>query len=194
VRELYLTFDDGPNRDATPRVLDQLLAEGVHAIFFVVGDFARRYPAIVVRAAREGHAIGNHTTSHLKLQWQGPDRIAAELEATHSIIADLTGQAPRFFRAPHGYRNPWVARTAARLGYRTLGWTVGVWDSDPIPAPEVRKRVRERIRPGAIILLHDGDGYDLHGNRLPTAEAVSGIIADARAAGYRFAEPGALLI
>ena len=190
--EVYLTFDDGPNREATPRILDRLQAEEVRAVFFVVGEFARRHPDIVARAAREGHAIGNHTTSHLKLHWQGPARIAEELETTHAIITDLTGQAPRFFRAPHGYRNPWVARTAARLGYQTLGWTFGVWDSDPIPADEIRRRVRSRIRPGAIILLHDGDGYDLHGNRLPTAEAVGGIIADGRAAGYRFAEPGEL--
>jgi peptidoglycan-N-acetylglucosamine deacetylase len=191
--ELYLTFDDGPNPRATPAVLDALDEADVPAAFFMVGNFVRRHPALARRAADAGHLIGNHTTNHVKLHWHGPARIADELDRAHATIAEVTGRAPRAFRAPHGYRNPFVTRATRRLGYRTFGWTFGVWDSDPIDALEIRRRVRRRLRPGAIILLHDGDGYAPDGDRTPTARALPGIIADARAAGYQFRALGSLL-
>src|SRR5438477_612692 len=112
---------------------------------------------------------------------------AASSPRRHALILETTGRAPRAFRAPHGYRNPFVARATRRLGYTVFGWTFGVWDSDPrVAAEEIRRRVRARLRPGAIVLLHDGDGYDPRGDRSRTAAALPGIIADARAAGYTF--------
>src|SRR5947208_3362074 len=99
----------------------------------------------------------------------------------------IAGRAPRAFRAPHGYRNPFVTLTTRRLGYSVFGWTFGVWDSDArVSADEIRRRVRRKLRPGAIVLLHDGDGYDPDGDRRRTAAALPGIIADAREAGYVF--------
>src|SRR5207245_1869009 len=119
-----------------------------------------------------------------KLHFRGPRRIDAELTGAHAVIANATGRAPRSFRAPHGYRNPFVTRSARRLGYTVFGWTFGVCDSDPrVSAAEIRRRVARKLRPGAIILLHDGDGYDPAGDRQRTAEALPGIIADARAGG-----------
>ena len=95
---------------------------------------------------------------------------------------------------PHGYRNPFVGVTTRRLGYTVFGWTFGVWDSDPrVSADEIRARVRRKLRPGAIILLHDGDGYDPQGDRRRTAAALPGIIADARSAGYTFRPLGELV-
>lgn len=185
-RELYLTFDDGPNPRSTPAVLDTLAAEGVPAAFFMVGDHVRRYPDLARLAATMGHEIGNHTMTHRKLSYLGSRAVADELSLAHSMISGTIGRPPRFFRAPHGYRSLAVARTTKRMGYRTIGWTFGVWDSDPIPAEEIRKRVRARVRPGAIILLHDGDGYDPDGDRRATAAALPGIIRDARDAGYSF--------
>src|SRR3989441_12099053 len=126
--------------------------------------------------------------------FRGPRRIDAELTGAHAVIANATGRAPRSFRAPHGYRNPFVTRSARRLGYTVFGWTFGVWDSDPrVSAAEIRRRVARKLRPGAIILLHDGDGYDPAGDRRRTAEALPGIIADARAAGYVFRPPADLI-
>lgn len=191
--ELYLTFDDGPNPRATPAILDTLAEFGVPAAFFLVGDFVRRHPAIARRTAESGHTLGNHTTTHAKLHGLGPGRIAAELGRAHDLIAQATGRPPRAFRAPHGSRNPFVARAARRLGYRTFGWTFGVWDSDPIGPGEIRRRIRRRLRPGAIILLHDGDGYDPDGDRSATALALPDVIRDAHHAGYRFRSLGALL-
>jgi len=185
-RGLYLTFDDGPNPVATEAILDTLAAEGVPAAFFMVGEHVRRFPATARRVARAGHEIGNHTQHHVKLHTLGPARIRDELERAHATIAETTGRSPRSFRAPHGYRNPFVTSAVRRLGYTVFGWSFGVWDSDRPPSEEIRRRVRAKLAPGAIVLLHDGDGYDPAGDRRPTAEALPGIIRDARAAGCEF--------
>lgn len=192
-RSLYLTFDDGPGPSATPGVLDALAREGAPAAFFMVGDHVGRYTGLARDVAAAGHEIGNHTQHHVKLHVLGPARIRRELADAHAAIAEAIGRAPRAFRAPHGYRNPFVAAATRRLGYTTFGWTFGVWDSARPGAEEIRRRVRTKLSPGAVILLHDGDGYDPLGDRSQTAEAVPGIIRDARAAGYEFRPLGDLL-
>src|SRR5438445_203889 len=185
-RRCYLTFDDGPNPSATEPILDTLSAHDVPAAFFLVGEHVRRHPAVARRIAERGHELGNHTQHHVKLHLRGPRRILAELATAHQTIVDATGRAPRVFRAPHGYRNPFLAPVVRDLGYRLFGWTFGVWDSDRPGVEEIRRRVRRKLSPGAIILLHDGDGYDPGGDRTQTAAALPGIIEDARAAGYEF--------
>src|SRR5881398_2163356 len=186
-RVTYLTFDDGPNPRATEPILETLAAEGIPAAFFLVGEHVRRFPQVARRVANAGHEIGNHTLRHRKLHFQGPRRIREELERTHEIIGATTGRTAKSFRAPHGYRNPFVTIAARRLGYAVFGWTFGVWDSDPgVSAEDIRRRVQRKLRPGAIVLLHDGDGYDPEGDRRRTAAALPGIIADAQAAGYTF--------
>src|ERR1051325_8873560 len=165
-RVVYLTFDDGPNPGATEPILQTPAAEGLPAAFFLVGEHVRRFPQVARRVAQAGHEIGNHTLRHRKLHFAGPARIREELERTHALIVETTGRAPRAFRAPHGYRNPFIASATRRLGYTVFGWTFGVWDSDPrVAAEEIRRRVRTRLRPGAIVLLHDGTGA---GRRRPS--------------------------
>ena len=93
---------------------------------------------------------------------------------------------PKLFRAPHGFRNPWVSPAAANLGQRTIGWSLGVWDSARPGADEITRRALAGIRPGTILLLHDGDGYDADGDRTQTAEALPAIIHALRERGYRF--------
>jgi peptidoglycan/xylan/chitin deacetylase (PgdA/CDA1 family) len=186
-RRIYLTFDDGPSPSATSRILETLSSERVPAAFFMVGDFVRREPALARAVAAGGHEVGNHTQHHIKLHRRGPARIQRELEEAHSVISEAVGRPPRTFRAPHGYRNPFVGRTVRRLKYTLFGWTFGVWDSARPGAEEIRRRVRRGLVPGAVILLHDGDGYDPEGDRTQTAAALPGIIRDARDAGYEFA-------
>jgi peptidoglycan/xylan/chitin deacetylase (PgdA/CDA1 family) len=186
-RRIYLTFDDGPSPSATARILETLASERVPAAFFMVGDFVRRDPALARAVAAAGHEVGNHTQHHIKLHRRGPATIRRELEEAHGVISEAVAKPPRTFRAPHGYRNPFVGRTVRRLKYTLFGWTFGVWDSARPGAAEIRRRVRRRLVPGAVILLHDGDGYDPQGDRTQTAEALPGIIRDARDAGYQFA-------
>lgn len=186
LKHAYLTFDDGPNPDATPRILETLAACGVPAAFFFVGRHVRRFPELARAAAAEGHLIGNHTDSHVKLHLCGPERVAREIGDAHRTIVETTGVTPRTFRAPHGYRNPFVLRAARGYGYQVMGWTFGVWDTARPGAEEIRRRMRAKLRPGSVLLLHDGDGYDPQGDRRQTADALPGIIADVRAAGYTF--------
>ena len=163
------------------------------AAFFMVGTHVQQYPDIARRVVAAGHEIGNHTQHHVKLHVLGPRRIRRELEQAHDVITTITGRTPRAFRAPHGYRNPFVAPVTRRLGYRGFGWTFCVWDSARPGADEFRRRVRAHLRPGAIVLLHDGDGYDPAGDRSQTAAALPGIIQDARDAGYALRPLGDLL-
>jgi peptidoglycan/xylan/chitin deacetylase (PgdA/CDA1 family) len=192
-RRVYLTFDDGPSVSATARILETLASERVPGAFFMVGDFVRREPGLARAVADAGHEVGNHTQHHIKLHRRGPGRIRRELEEAHSVISEAVGRSPRTFRAPHGYRNPFVGRTVRRLKYTLFGWTYGVWDSARPGAEEIRRRVRLGLVPGAVILLHDGDGYDPQGDRTQTAAALPGIIRDARDAGYEFAPLGELI-
>jgi peptidoglycan/xylan/chitin deacetylase (PgdA/CDA1 family) len=182
-RSVYLTFDDGPNSDATPAILDTLEAKAVPAAFFLVGRHVALLPALARRVAAV-HTVGNHTQSHVKLHRLGPRRVEQEVREAHETIVSVTGATPRMFRAPHGYRNPFLFRAVRPFGYRVMGWTFGVWDTARPGAEEIRRRMRAKLRPGAILLLHDGDGYDPHGDRRQTAEALPGIIDDVRAAGY----------
>jgi peptidoglycan-N-acetylglucosamine deacetylase len=182
-----LTFDDGPNPRATPRILDVLAREQVKATFFVLGRHAERWPELVRRMADEGHQLGNHGYWHRKLHRRTPAYVREDLVRGTEAICLASGlPSLRHFRAPHGFRSPWVTPIARRLGQRTVGWSLGVWDSARPGAEEIARRAAEGMRPGSILLLHDGDGYDPDGDRTQTAEALPLIIDGLRARGFRF--------
>jgi peptidoglycan/xylan/chitin deacetylase (PgdA/CDA1 family) len=182
-----ITFDDGPNPVATPRILDVLRREGVQATFFVLGRHAERWPELVRRMAAEGHQLGNHGYRHRKLHRRSPAYVRDDLvRGTMAIERASGGVRPRVFRAPHGFRSPWVTPIAASLGQRTIGWSLGVWDSARPGADEIARRALAGSSAGSILLLHDGDGYDADGDRLQTAEALPAIIRGLRARGLTF--------
>jgi peptidoglycan-N-acetylglucosamine deacetylase len=185
-RVVALTFDDGPNPDATPRILDALAESGVAATFFILGRHAERWPALVQRVRDEGHAIGNHGYYHRKLHFQSPRYVREDLTRGAEAIAAACGVRPALFRAPHGFRSPWVNRIAASLGERVVGWSLGVWDTDRPGADEIARRTVAGARPGSIVLLHDGDGYDPSGDRRQTAAAVPTVVRALMSTGYAF--------
>jgi peptidoglycan/xylan/chitin deacetylase (PgdA/CDA1 family) len=181
-----LTFDDGPNPVATPRILDALGEAGVHATFFVLGRHAERWPALVERAAREGHQIGNHGYHHRKLHDRTPRYVRRDIEMGRAAIENDGGGTPAHFRAPHGFRSPWVTPIAASLGERTVGWSLGVWDTTLPGADEIARRTVIGARPRSILLLHDGDGYDEAGDRTQTAAAIPAIVRGLAGRGFAF--------
>jgi peptidoglycan-N-acetylglucosamine deacetylase len=185
-KKVALTFDDGPNPDATPRILDILSAERVPATFFLLGRHVEHYPEIARRVAASGQTLGNHGYYHRKLHNRGPRYVRRDLQMGTQAIVDATGCRPELFRAPHGFRSPWVTSIASSLGQRTVGWTLGVWDSDRPGAEEIARRAIAGCSPGTILLLHDGDAYDLHGDRRQTAEALPRIIREMKERGYEF--------
>lgn len=182
-----LTFDDGPNPQATPAILDVLRAENVTATFFLLGKHVERWPDIARRVASDGHDLGNHGYHHQKLHFRGPAYVRVDLALGTDAITRAAGAAPAFFRAPHGFRSPWVSGIARDLGQRTVGWTLGVWDSDRPGVDEIARRAVDGSRAGTILLLHDGDGSDPNGDRMQTAHALPRIIRELRERGFEFA-------
>jgi peptidoglycan/xylan/chitin deacetylase (PgdA/CDA1 family) len=185
-KAVALTFDDGPNPDATPPILDALKARGVKATFFILGRHAEQWPDLVKRIADDGHAIGNHGYFHRKLHFKSPSYVRNDLALGTQAIERAGGGRPKLFRAPHGFRSPWVSAIARSFGQRTVGWSFGVWDTARPGVEEIVRRIIDGARPGSILLLHDGDGYDPHGDRSQTAQAVPLIVDRMLAHGYRF--------
>jgi peptidoglycan-N-acetylglucosamine deacetylase len=184
--QVSLTFDDGPNPEATPRILDALAEDGVKATFFILGAHAERWPELVHRVVSDGHQVGNHGYFHRKLHFKSPGYVKRDLTLGKRAIERAGGESPKFFRAPHGFRSPWVTAIARSLGERTIGWSLGVWDSDKPGVSAIVKRTLDGTKAGSIILLHDGDGYNANGDRLQTAEAVPEIISGLRDRGFDF--------
>ena len=182
-----LTFDDGPNPDATPLILDTLREKRVRATFFVLGSHAERWPELVKRISHEGHQLGNHGYFHRKLHFKSPFYVSRDIKLGIRAIRRAGAPAPRLFRAPHGFRSPWTTPIASSYGERTVGWSLGVWDSDRPGADEIVRRTLEGVEPGSIILLHDGDGYNPDGDRMQTAAALPIIIDRLKEQGYEFA-------
>ena len=184
---IALTFDDGPNPDATPLILDTLAEKRVRATFFVLGSHAERWPELVRRISHEGHQLGNHGYFHRKLQFKSPFYVSRDIRLGIRAIRRAGAPAPRYFRAPHGFRSPWTTPIASSYGERTVGWSLGVWDSDRPGVDEIVKRTLEGVSPGSIVLLHDGDGYNPDGDRMQTAAALPQIIDRLKEQGYEFA-------
>ena len=176
--QIALTFDDGPNPEATPRLLDVLARNHVRATFFLIGNFARREPRLTRRIAAEGHLVGNHTMSHPWLPRLSSARIRQEIAGCNQILEDTLGAPVRFFRPPHGARRPAVLEIAADLGLRTTMWNLIIEDWKPQPPEVLLARLergiagnRRRAR-GTNVVLHDGGQSAMGEPRLPTVRAV----------------------
>jgi len=156
-REVSLTFDDGPDPEVTPRVLDMLDEAGIKASFFCIGYRARQHPALCRELTARGHRVENHGDSHSKaFATFGPGRMRADIAAAQSTLADITGQAPRFFRATAGLRNPFLDPVLNRLDLRLAAWTRRSFDTRTGDADAALRRLTCRLGPGDILLLHDG--------------------------------------
>jgi peptidoglycan-N-acetylglucosamine deacetylase len=155
-REIALTFDDGPDPNITPRVLDRLDANHAKATFFVVGERARRHPALVREIVQRGHAVENHSYLHsVHFPWYGPRRLARDISAAQAAIADACGQAPVFFRAPMGFRTPLLDPVLARLGLHLVSWTRRAFDTIERDPRVVAARLSRDLGAGDILVMHD---------------------------------------
>jgi peptidoglycan/xylan/chitin deacetylase (PgdA/CDA1 family) len=152
-RRTALTFDDGPDPRWTPRVLDALATHSATATFFMVGERAKRHPELVARVVAAGHEVGNHTWSHIRLDRVDLRHAADQLHRTHETLVELTGRAPTLFRPPWGDIDAVGLLAAAQYGYRVVLWSDLVRGAHP--ATDLRKLLNT-IRPGAIVLGHDG--------------------------------------
>lgn len=154
--EVALTFDDGPDPQFTPRVLDALDAAELRATFFVVGSAVEAHPEIVRDARRRGHEIGTHLFSHARETVYDSAAFDHELSRCKRQLEDLLGEPLRWLRFPYGQRGRQRCREVERrYGVRAAHWTYSSHDTRAQNELEVRARVAVALRPGAIVLLHD---------------------------------------
>jgi peptidoglycan/xylan/chitin deacetylase (PgdA/CDA1 family) len=178
-RRVALTFDDGPDPDRTPALLDTLRMLDVRATFFLVGRAVDAHPELAARIVREGHEIGNHTYSHRYLPLARSRSVERELRATDRAVARAAGVVPRVARPPWGGRSPRNVRVFQRLRKRLVLWDVNSFDWKGKPATEVAERVLARARPGSIILMHEA-----RAGGETTIEAVRMLVPALRARGF----------
>lgn len=174
-----ITIDDGPNYKATPEILAVLKAKNVRATFFVLGQNAEKLPGFVAQEVADGHEIGVHTYSHPALPKLSPQKMAEEFDKAERAL-EAVAPKPTLFRPPGGFYNSQVMETARQRGYAVVLWSIDPRDWSCPPPDSVVEKVLAEIKPGSIILLHDGQ-YPL-----PTPRALAIIIDRLREQGYEF--------
>lgn len=180
-----LTFDDGPHPAWTPQILEILRSEGVRATFCVVGSVGATRPDLVVAERDAGHAMCDHTENHtIGLDRADPAKVVEEIEGGAQLLQSLLGAPPSFYRPPGGSLGPPVIDVAHRGGMRVLHWSVDSRDYTRPPAEALVAKVVGAVRPGSVILLHDGGG-----DRSQTVAALRPIIQQLKAKGFSFTTP-----
>jgi peptidoglycan/xylan/chitin deacetylase (PgdA/CDA1 family) len=179
---LAITFDDGPDPAWTPQILDVLARHQVRATFFLIGDRVLAHPRIAERITMAGHSVGNHSMHHPQpFAPLSSSRIRQEIRQGQDVIAQVTGTAPRLFRAPAGNWSAAVLRQAEDAGLRAVDWSVDPKDwRAPPPGRIVRALLRSRD--GDVLLCHDGGG-----DRSATVRAVDLALAALLDRGAEFA-------
>lgn len=177
--EIALTIDDGPDPEVTPQVLDLLDHYHAKATFFCIGNRAAQHPELCREIVRRGHAIENHSQHHKHyFSLLGTGGFTREIQAAQDTLFSVTGVHPKFFRAPAGLRNPFLQPVLSRLGLRLASWTVRGFDTQVKDAKKVKSRLLSGLRPGAILLMHDGNAARTKEN-IPVILAVLPFLLDA---------------
>jgi peptidoglycan/xylan/chitin deacetylase (PgdA/CDA1 family)/sulfur carrier protein ThiS len=182
-KAVALTFDDGPSPQYTPRILAVLTKLRVRATFFVIGYLAEANPDLVRQELRLGMTVGNHSYNHPEVPpfAQLPPQLLGDEIALGGQVLSRLGARPRLFRPPGGSTSPRLVRAAAALGQRVVLWSVDPADWRPgSSAKEITKRVLSAVRPGSIVILHDGGG-----NRSATLAALPAIVRGIRQRGLQ---------
>lgn len=181
-----LTFDDGPVSTTTPEILNILKEKNIKATFFVVGEQVKRFPTLVSREIAEGHEVGNHTYTHPKLANLQEYMIEEELKNTEKEILKVAPK-PTLFRPPGGFYNKKIIKIAKDSEYSTILWTIDPVDWRSPPVGDIVDLVIKDVKPGSIILLHDGKYPST------TPEALWFIIDILESRGYEFVTVSELL-
>lgn len=176
---IALTFDAGGPSEPTARILDILAQHHVHSTFFITGDWANLNPDLVRRISNEGHEIGNHTMHHPDLRTLPDQEVCTELNQADQVISSLTGITTRpYYRPPYGGRDDRVRGLTAKIGYRTVYWTIDTLDWQTTATPDsITKIVMDNIKNGAIILMHAGSQVE--------SETLDGLMTKIEQKGYQ---------
>lgn len=176
---IALSYDDGPHPRHTPKVLDVLAQHQIKAIFFLIGEYAEKYPELVKRIVAEGHLIGNHSYTHTgKFPIFRKFRMEEDLKKCDEILTKITNQEIKYFRPPFGVTNPTIGSVVRKLGYKTIGWSIRSFDTKTTSRTNIAMRIRKLAHPGGIILMHD--------NRDQSHILTENVISHLKIKGYSF--------
>jgi peptidoglycan/xylan/chitin deacetylase (PgdA/CDA1 family) len=201
-KTIAISFDDGPGPE-TPELLQILERYQVRATFFVLGQAAQTRQDTLRDISKRGHEIASHTTSHRNYaqhlkslsashpaataETKATRDLVADMQETHQTITKITGTPPSLCRMPHGIDRPWIKTAAREMGYALVNWTYGA-DWQPGPASKLLPDYLKAVRPGAILLFHDGGR-----NRSKSFELAEAVIRHAQKEGYSIVTVGQLL-
>jgi peptidoglycan-N-acetylglucosamine deacetylase len=199
-----LTFDDGPDPELTPRILEVLAEHGVQATFNVMGWNALRHPDLVRAVVAAGHELGNHTWTHQDLAFQSALQTRRQLEWGREAIEWTAGVRPRFFRPPRGNLTGSAIEAAAELGYDVLLWSVTRGGAEVGTPASVADHLARTVAPGDVVALHDGIGrgtfhprgpgaHELRARRLVEVQALPAALERVLGRGLRLVTVSALL-
>jgi len=170
VNEVAITFDDGPNPPYTLRIADILEEYDARGTFFEVGRAVVERPDVTKELVARGHVVGNHSYTHGAVSYLDPDY--PELEQTQQAFRDHVGVCPAIFRPPHGTHTPFMSKLVDDAGMTLVTWDVSAKDWVETDPDLLAKHILERVRPGSVILLHDGIDGDIGADRSVVEEAL----------------------
>lgn len=154
-KRIAITFDDGPTL-FTPMVLELLSNYNAKATFFCIGNQVQQYPSILQQTLAEGHLIGNHTQTHTtRIGFLSADEVYQEIILAEQTIQNTIGIRPMWYRPPFGVTNPKIAKALSKTDYKIAGWNIRSLDTVIEKEQRIFERIKHKIKPGAIILLHD---------------------------------------
>ena len=185
-KQIALTYDDGPNDAHTLRLLEVLAKHEVRATFFLIGRYVQQRPEIAREVVRSGHVVGNHTFTHPLLIFKTDAEIREELRQCRQSLLDAIGEHSNLFRPPFGGRRPGTLRVARDLGLEPIMWNVTGYDWNGPPAAVIERKISNRVRGGAVILLHDGGHKQMGADRSQTVLATDHLVSRYRGEGYEF--------
>jgi peptidoglycan/xylan/chitin deacetylase (PgdA/CDA1 family) len=185
-KAVNITIDDGPDPVWTPKILQVLHDNGVHATFCMIGPHAMANPGVVKKIVADGDRLCDHTVSHNIHMNHSPDGYQKSqiLDAQRMIQQASGGVAPVYYRAPGGAFTPYSRQVAATHGMRPLGWNIDSKDFDRPGVGTIVGAVKYELRNGPTVLFHDGGG-----NRSQTCEALKQLLPWIKSQGYTFSFP-----
>ncbi len=190
-KRIALTYDDGPNPDYTPELLELLARHNAHATFFQIGKWVEREPALAREVKDAGHAVGNHTFTHPTLALCSTERVQEELRRCHAA-SEAAGieysqvDGASLMRCPWGRRRPGTLRAVKDAGYMPVQWSITGWDwAERKSADDIAGRCL-KAREGDVILLHDGVHTEPRADRSKSIYATRQVLEQLGAQGYEF--------
>jgi len=155
-KQVAITFDDGPNSDFTPKILDLLKKHDAKATFFCIGKHIENHPEIIKQISAAGHSIGNHTYSHAQMfDFYGKQKVIDEISKTDALIFSIINKKTTLFRPPYGVTNRAITKALKQTKHHVIGWNIRSLDTVKTDEKAILDRITKSITPGSVILLHD---------------------------------------